>query len=122
MITLKRMYSDTEPEVFQRLGDGSYYYNYDIKYEGTIVREEEEIPQWSFVQVHIYGYPAYEDCVPAVIRAGVSANEEFNIINSYNREVLIPSNEEGPATIAYREYLEFVAEVKQKTKEAFDME
>lgn len=120
MIELKRITSEVEPESFERLGNGSYYYNYDIRFEGTIIREEEEVPQWSFVQVLIYGYPAYNDCVPAIIRAGVSENEEFNIINSYNKEVLLNAENEGPATIAYKEYLTFVDEVKEKTREAFD--
>ena len=120
MIELKRITSDVEPKSFERLGNGSYYYNYDIKFEGTIIREEEEVPQWSFVQVLIYGYPTYEDCVPAIIRAGVSLNEEFNIINSYNKEMLLNTENEGPATIAYKEYLAFVDEVKEKTREAFN--
>ena len=59
MIELKRITSDVEPKSFERLGNGSYYYNYDIKFEGTIIRGEEEVPQWSFVQVLIYGYPTY---------------------------------------------------------------
>lgn len=119
MIQLKRITSTEEPPKIQRLGDNSYYYNYDAQFEGTITREkEQDIPQWSFTQVHLYGYPNYKDCAEAIIRSCLSESEEFNIINSYNREKLL-LEEEGPATIEYKEYLEFLGIVKRKVKEDF---
>lgn len=80
-----KSFSDIRPEPFQKVGDGSYFYNYDIK--EVQIQEEPEAPvktAYEYQTVRIYSYPTREKVTQAVLRDHVSESEEFNLINRYN--------------------------------------
>jgi len=107
-----------KPDTFIDLGTGDWYYNYNINQCAMTVFSNiestevfSETPGYEFIQVRISGRPTYEKCVRAIIREYVTMDEEFDLINSYNRD---NSNEE------YKEYLKLLEEIKSKVRKDFD--
>ena len=114
----KRIISNQLPDIIEFLGDGSYYYNYDIQVTtkeetdettGTIV----EVNEYNFVQVRCFGTPDYKTLVKTVIRAFIDESEEFDLVNTYNEGVI--SGEEIDNS-RYFDYLDTRSAIKQKIK------
>ena len=122
MLEPKRIQMNVCPQVIQKLGNGTYYYNYDIKeveaevidYEGNTKSEL----QYNFIQVLISGQPNYKDCVKAIIRSFITVDEEFDLINSYY-SYIENLTEDSEALLKYKEYLSKLKEIKAKVKEDF---
>lgn len=126
--------SDIRPAAIQPLGNGSYYYNFNVVErvqepeaatteapEGEEVNEAATEPRVTFDYdtVQVWGNPKYEDIVKAVIREEVDETKEFSYVNDYNaaKEGLIEDEEEAATAVtSYREYLAFVREVKAMVK------
>ena len=118
----KRVTQVSYPQTIQKLGNGSYYYNYDI--QSTLISnqnkdQEEQIQGYSFIQVLIQGQPDYKDCVQAIIRTYLTTDEEFDLVNSYNsyQNQLI---EDESVVSDYMEYLNLLKEIKLKVKLDFN--
>lgn len=113
---------DVYPQTIQKLGNGTYYYNYDIKEISVKVSDLDntvkEETYYSFIQVLINGQPNYKDCVKAIVRRFLTVDEEFDLINSYNSysENLISDSE---VINEYKEYLNILKQIKAKVKEDF---
>lgn len=113
---------DVYPQTIQKLGNGTYYYNYDIKEISVEVLDLDntvkEKTYYSFIQVLINGQPNYKDCVKAIIRKFLTVDEEFDLINSYNSysENLISDSK---VINEYKEYLNILKQIKAKVKEDF---
>lgn len=114
----KRIISNQLPDIIEFLGDGSYYYNYDIQVTtkeetdettGTIV----EVNEYNFAQVRCFGTPDYKTLVKTVIRAFIDESEEFDLVNTYNEGVI--SGEETDNS-KYFDYLDTRSAIKQKIK------
>ena len=114
----KRIISNQLPDIIEFLGDGSYYYNYDIQVTtkgetdettGTIV----EVNEYNFVQVRCFGTPDYKTLVKTVIRAFIDEGAEFELVNTYNEGVI--SGEETDNS-KYFDYLDTRSAIKQKIK------
>lgn len=124
MFTAKRIESTIEPQKFESLNNGTWYYNYDIKSEEVQVPEEmggEELTTktiYNYVQVRISGKPTYDKCVKALIRAHVDTNEELDLINSYNAYQLDVTTSDPE----YEAYLELLKTVKQNVRKDFNKE
>lgn len=122
MLEPNRIQMNVYPQTIQKLGNGTYYYNYDIKeveaevmdYEGDTKLEL----QYNFIQVLLSGQPNYKDCIKAIIRSFLTVDEEFNLINSYNSYTENPT-EDSEALLEYKEYLSKLKEIKTKVKEDF---
>jgi hypothetical protein len=118
MLTANRIEEQSEPKKIQYLGDGSFYYNYDITPIIKTINNgetEEEQQAYSFIQVRLYGSPNYDALVKAIIRAYVDQDQEFDFINSASRITLGLSTDET-ALNDYKEYLELVSTIKEKVK------
>lgn len=113
---------DVQPQTIQKLGNGTYYYNYDIKeVEAEVMDQEGDTKlelQYNFIQVLLSGQPNYKDCVKAIIRSFLTVDEEFDLINSYNSYTENPT-EDSEALLEYKEYLSKLKEIKAKVKEDF---
>ena len=126
--------SDVRPLAIQPLGNGAYYYNYNI-----VERVEDVEPQaaaddaegvdvadttpqtrttYDCDTVQLWGTPNNKDITRAVIRAEVSETEEFGLINDYNaaRAGLLEEAEAKEAEERYTAHLRRVAEIKAMVK------
>ncbi len=122
MLNVNRVESTLKPEVIEPLGNGIYYYNYDIQeYTVQVIDEQTEEPKeetrWSYVQVRINGKPNYNKCALAIIRAYIDANEEFNLMNSFNSYQLGITNQTGED---YEQYLQLVKQIKTNVGKDFN--
>lgn len=120
MLEPNRIQTNVQPQTIQKLGNGTYYYNYDIK-EVEVTNQEGDAKlelQYNFIQVLLRGQPNYKDCVKAIVRSFVTIDEEFDLINSYNNYTENPS-EDSTALSQYKEYLSKLKEIKAKVKEDF---
>lgn len=122
MLEPNRIQMDVQPQTIQKLGNGTYYYNYDIKeVEAEVMDQEGDTKlelQYNFIQVLLSGQPNYKDCVKAIIRSFLTVDEEFDLINSYNSYTENPT-EDSEALLEYKEYLSKLKEIKAKVKEDF---
>ena len=127
MVEPRRITMNVEPQIIERLGDNTYYYNYDIiKGEApkTNMREgepEEMKTVWSYIQVHLNGVPNSSDCVRAVIKKYVTIDEEMNILNKYSKYQLGLSSDASDYD-NYYEYVELLSNIKTKVKKDFNIE
>lgn len=114
----KRINYKEKPKTFEFLGDGTYYYNYDIQQILIEQENEESIYEWSCIQVMLYGQPSYQDCVKAIIRVFVPQEDEFKLVNNYNSYVLGIGEEVSKEN--YISYLNLLKEIKTKVKADFE--
>lgn len=121
MKEVRRTEYDERPEYIVYLGDGTYYYNYDIQESEKFVIEGESNssvkPIWTAVTVMIQGNPNYKAIVRALIRKYYSADEEFDLINSYN-EAMAQGLTEGKDIDDYKEYLALRVAIKKYVKDS----
>lgn len=113
--------SDIRPATIQPLGNGAYYYNYNVV-ERTETDPEtgEEKTVYDFDTVKVWDKPTYEKLVKAVIREKLDETQEFAIINEYNAGILGVITDAGAkaaAKAAYKEYLTFVVQTKEMVRE-----
>lgn len=124
MKDVRRTEYEEKPEYIEYLGDGTYYYNYDLQEgEREVIDEEGQSamkPIWSAVAVMVQGNPNYKSIVKALIRAYYSADEEFDLINSYN-EALSQGLTEGKDVEQYKEYLALRTQIKEKVKQSLGL-
>lgn len=112
--------SDIRPATIQPLGNGAYYYNYNVA-ERTETDPEtgEEKTVYDFDTVKVWDKPTYEKLVKAVIREEIDETKEFSYVNDYNATVLgiiTDPEQKTVAKTAYKEYLQFVVDVKAMVK------
>lgn len=116
---------NVQPNTIEKLGNGTYYYNYDIqsKTVEVIDPETEEVTQetrWTYIQVHLFGQPDHKECIKAIIRQYVDQDEEFDLINSSNSIVLGLSDDQTDRQ-KYLDYLTLVGDIKTKVRADFNV-
>lgn len=121
MIEPRRIDSTVEPKVFENLGNGKWYYNFDIKSEEvpSIEGDKTEI-RYDYIQIKLSEKPSYKKCVELIVREFITQSQEFDLINSFNRVQLMSGLEDesiDKITSQYKEYLELVDTIKKKIKE-----
>lgn len=111
--------SDVRPGAIVALGNGAYHYNFFIEEaERDQPAEEAEAgapsTTYNYYTVKVWNRPTFAGLVKAVIRSEIDETEEFNKVNDYNaaKEGIIGGDEAARAIQGYREYLQFVTEVK----------
>ncbi len=129
MLEPRRIESNVVPKVFEDLGNGNWYYNYDIKSaevtapsmtEGS---EDTVETRYNYIQIKMAGKPTYKRCVELIIREYLTQSQEFDLINSYNRAALNLMSDDTAAEKAgedYINYLQKVAEIKENIKKDFE--
>lgn len=128
MLEPRRIESNVAPQVIENLGNGNFYYNYDIKSEVVTVapmgdnETETEETRYNYIQVKMAGQPDYKKCVELVIREFITQSQEFDLINSYNRAAfnMLSEDETEKAGEDYIAYLSKVAEIKAKVRQDFE--
>lgn len=119
MLEPRRINSNIAPTTTENLGNGNWYYNYDIKSEKVELplQEDETIPReeirYNYIQIKLSGKPEYKKCVELLIREFITQTQEFDLINSANKAILSGAKS-GKDITKYREYLDKVEEIKEK--------
>lgn len=126
MLEPRRVSINAQPEKIQQLGNGTYYYNYDIQSKQVQVNDIEteelhEETRWDYIQVHLRGVPDYKKCIEAIIRAYITLEEELAIINKYSSYQL-GVIQDSSATSKYYGYASLVATIKTNVKKDFQIE
>lgn len=126
MLEPKRVEMNVQPNTIEKLGNRTYYYNYDIQSKTVeVIDPETESPteetRWTYIQVHLRGTPECNACIQAVIRAYLTAEEELALINKYSAYQMGVINDSSICG-EYREYVGLVASVKANVKKDFDVE
>lgn len=116
----RRVQADVQPEIIQKLGDGTFYYNYDVQevqVEGTNpdTQEPEMQTKYEFIQVMLRGVPEYKHLVLAILREYLTQDEEFDLINSYN-EAITDGETSCEEIDEYKEYLTLRNTIKKNIK------
>ena len=112
--------SNIKPNIIERLGNNTYYYNYNITSEQITNQDGEGETIYNFIQVHLTGIPDYKDCIKNVIRKYVSQEEEFDLINSYNK-VQITGEKNSEDVKKYTDYINLLNEIKTNVKKDFNV-
>ena len=119
MLEPKRINSNIAPTITENLGNGNWYYNYDIKSEKVKLplQEGETVPKeeirYNYIQIKLSEKPEYKKCVELLIREFITQTQEFDLINSANKAILSGAKSNEDIT-KYREYLDKVEEIKEK--------
>lgn len=112
--------SNVKPNAIDQLGNNTYYYNYNITEEQRANENGEQETIYNFIQVHLTGIPDYKDCIRNVIREYVSQEEEFDLINSYNK-VQITGEKNSEDVKKYTDYINLLNEIKTNVKKDFNV-
>ena len=121
LITIK---SEIKPNAIQLLGNNTYYYNHNIKSCKIHIYDEVNnknniVDGYEFTPVYIKGVPEYKNCVKNTIRLYLTQNEEFDLINSYNKTNIFKENN-SKSFEEYKKYLEIINFIKVEVKEVFN--
>lgn len=114
MKEVRKITSTEKPKIIKYLGDGSYYYNYNINES-----KDEDLNIYEYIQVRLWGKANYNECVKSIIRLYLTIDEEFDLINSANKDLLIGLNSSDSIS-KYLEYLEFLNNIKSNVKKDFN--
>ena len=111
-----------KPSPIQKLGNNTYYFNYGIKPVMLLNSKTNEVTSgWEFIQVYLQGQPNYKDCVKAIIRSYVTQEEEFDLINSFNKQFM--NNRKISSEVSkYNKYLDLLDSIKNNVKKDFNNE
>ena len=112
--------SNIKPRAIEQLGNNTYYYNYNITSEQKINQNGEQETVYNFIQIHLIGIPDYKDCVKNIIREYVSQEEEFDLINSYNK-IQITGEQNSEDVNKYIDYIKLLNEIKTNVKKDFNV-
>lgn len=121
MLEPRRIISNIAPAITENLGNGNWYYNYDIKSEKVElpIQEGETVPKeeirYNYIQIKLSGKPKYKECVELLIRRFITQTQEFDLINSANKAILSGAKSSEDIT-KYREYLDKVEEIKKQVE------
>lgn len=119
MLEPKRITSNIVPTITENLGNGNWYYNYDIKSEKVELplQEGETVPKeeirYNYIQIKLSEKPKYKKCVELLIRKFVTQTQEFDLINSANKDILSGVKSSENIT-KYKDYLNKIEEIKEK--------
>lgn len=112
--------SNIRPNAIERLGNNTYYYNYNITSEQKINENGEQETFYNFIQIHLAGIPDYKDCIKNIIREYISQEEEFDLINSYNK-VQITGEKNSEDMKKYTDYISLLDKIKTNVKRDFNI-
>lgn len=124
MLEPRRVEMDVQPQAIEKLGNGTYYYNYDIQSKQVTItdgEDQKEETRWTYIQAHLRGVPSYAACVQGIIRQFVTAEDELSLINKYSAYQMGVINDSSICA-EYQEYVRLVSSIKSNVKKDFDIE
>lgn len=126
MLEPRRIEMDVQPDLIEKLGNGTYYYNYDIKSKEVNVTDPEtedvtKETRWTYIQVHLRGVPECTACIQAIIREYISTEEELALINKYSAYQMGIITDSSICS-EYQEYCGLVTTIKANVKKDFSVD
>lgn len=101
-------HSNDKPLTFEKVGNGSWYYNYDIHTNEVKEGDTDETRQeYEFQRVQVWGNIDDDKLKKAVIKDKYDESEEINLQNNYQRYVLGLSTDESYKT----DYIAYLKEI-----------
>lgn len=94
--------SNEHPKVFENIGNGKYYYNYNIVEH--MDKETKEV-SYTYDQLKIKGVPDYGNIINGLIRERYSISEEIALIRQHETK-----------QIEYNAYYDFCEAIKKQVK------
>lgn len=126
MKNITRIQFETYPGHIINLGK-SYYFLYDLKPERILShsidiedKTEKYINGYSAIVFYIDGKVNYKNIVKTIIRKYITVDEEFDLINSANKDILA-GNTDSENIIKYNDYLNVIESIKTYVRENMDM-
>lgn len=113
MMEPNRIKTDIMPKIIEDLGNGNWYYNYDIKTSQGEDEEGNPVTMYDYIQIKTNSKPNYKTCVEKLIRLYLSQSQEFDLINSANK-ALLNGQKESQDVLRYQEYLNLLDTIKSK--------
>lgn len=122
MKKLRKVQSQEYPKIFIDLNNSRYYYNYNIVEKEIVTLRNSDTKEhvYEYTPILIEDVPTQKNCIKAVIREYITPEEEFDLINSYNRNILL-GEESIEDTEKYKEYLTLLQEIKSRVKNDFNI-
>jgi hypothetical protein len=110
--------SNDRPAIIQNLGNGAYYYNFNITQKTETDEDGNERTTYDYDTVKVWGNPTQAALVKAVIREDLDETAEFELVNEYNAANigLLVDAEAEAAKERYSAYLRRVQEIKVNVK------
>lgn len=110
---------DSKPSKFEAVGDGSYFYRWDIRevevaHQQGDQEEDATKTQFACEEVVVWGTVSANKITQAVIADLIGSDHEQKLINEYNSAVLgmLPEEEAESKIEAYKAFLQKRSEVK----------
>lgn len=119
-----KSFSHSRPDTFQKVGDGSHYYNYGITEAQQPELEPQEggaslPPVFEYESVRIFGELTRDNITKAVLRERRDEAEEMDLVNRYNSYVLGISDNEADLT-DYQANLQEIIQTKTMVQTDLD--
>lgn len=115
--------SDDKPNVFQNLGNGSWFYNYNFKeIDQPKEVDQEDVPTkkaWECDSVLLWGTPNRKDTKKAVIANIWDVTQEIDLAND-NKRFELGISKDKSLQDNYIAYLNKVEEIKQMVDSDFE--
>lgn len=125
---MKRATYDFRPDPVVAIGNGNYFYHWDIQEEkmsdlhsGIDGEQAEEVTKYTCYEATIIGEVTYDKCVEAVIRKKYTLEEEFALNTKYN-SYLNSVTTDSTGLAEYDEYLKYVTDAKLMVKSDLELE
>lgn len=125
---MKRATYDFRPEPVVAIGNGNYFYHWDIQEEkmsdlhsGIDGEQAEEVTKYTCYEATIIGEVTYDKCVEAVIRKKYTLEEELALNTKYN-SYLNSVTTDNTGLAEYDEYLKYVTDTKLMVKRDLEIE
>lgn len=108
----------TRPPVFEALGNGAYYYNYNIV-ENQITDENGEVQtSFDYDQVKVWGTPTKKEVIKAVIADRWDITQEIDLAND-NKRFELGLSDDVALQGNYVQYLNEIDAIKQMVESDF---
>lgn len=125
---MKRATYDFRPEPVVAIGNGNYFYHWDIQEEqmsdlhsGIDGEQAEEVTKYTCYEATVIGEVTYDKCVEAVIRKKYTLEEELALNTKYN-SYLNSVTTDNTGLAEYDEYLKYVTDTKLMVKRDLEIE
>lgn len=115
---LMRSNSNDKPLVFLKLGNGAWYYNYNIEEVERENESGEKEKSFDYDTVQVWGTPTTASVKKAVIAEYWDVTQEINLANNYERFRLGLTKDES-FRYDYVEYLKKTDEIKKMVDSDF---